>query len=206
MSARRNLGASAALFAAAGLPPLSNWLEADMARHMLLQFPLLLLAGTQLGLALPAGARRRMLRWNAHGLSGLALFVVVTGVWMIPRALDMVLLSTAMEAAKFVSLLAAGAALSISWRAATPVVQAFFLGNWAWMSAFVGLLYQDNPARLCNFYLVDQQVFAGRGLVALAVALPLVWLVQLVKSGYLRDAPCEHTRADDRVTDATRQR
>jgi hypothetical protein len=41
----------------------------------------------------------------------------------------------------------------------------------------VGLLYQDNPERLCNFYLLGDQEVAGRGLVIVAVLVPLAWLV-----------------------------
>lgn len=175
------------LIAACALPPLRGWLEADMARHMLVQFPLLVAAGALLGTPMPPGARERLGAFNTYGLAGFALFLLVTAFWMIPRALDEALLAPAIEVAKFASLVAAGTALRLSWRAAPPVVQAFFVGNWAWMSAAVGLLYEDAPARLCNFYLLDQQSVAGRGLVALAVIVPLAWVVSLARSGYLAD-------------------
>lgn len=171
----------------ATMVPLGTWMEANMARHMLIQFPLILTAGGFLGPALPAASRRRIADFNAHGLPGLLLFLAVTAFWMVPRALDLSLLSSRIEFAKVASLLCAGAAIRLSWRAAGPVVQAFFLGNWAWMSAAVGLSYQDNPERLCNFYLADQQVVAGQGLVALPLILTLAWTVLLIKSGYLRD-------------------
>jgi hypothetical protein len=158
-----------------------------MARHMLVQFPLLVGAGALLGRSLPPRARKGVAAFNAHGLAGFTLFLLVTAFWMIPRALDEALLSPAIEVAKFASLVAAGAALALSWRAAPPVVQAFFVGNWAWMSAVVGLLYTDAPARLCNFYLLDQQTVAGRGLVALAIIVPLAWIVSLARSGYLAE-------------------
>jgi hypothetical protein len=45
--------------------------------------------------------------------------------------LDLALLETRVEALKFVALVAAGAVAPASWRAAGPVVQAFFLGS-AW--------------------------------------------------------------------------
>lgn len=174
-----------AVVAASGLPPLRTWLEADMARHMLMQFPLLLLGGALMASTLPFGFRRRLDACNAHGLSGLLFFLLVSGFWMVPRALDEALLSGWVELAKVASLVGAGAALQLSWRAAGPIVQIFFLGNWAWMSAAVGLLYQDVTARLCNFYLLDQQLVAGQGLVALAVVVPLIWVGALIRSGYL---------------------
>ena len=187
MSPRLRILLALSTIAACALPPLRGWLEADMARHMLMQFPLLLAAGALLGTSLPRRGRQSVAAFNAHGLAGFALFLLATAFWMIPRALDEALLSPAIEVAKFASLVAAGAALALSWRAAPPVVQAFFVGNWAWMSAAVGLLYEDAPARLCNFYLLDQQAVAGRGLVALAVIVPLAWIVSLARSGYLAD-------------------
>ncbi len=167
--------------------PLGTWMEANMGRHMLIQFPLILTAGGLLGPALPAAGRQRVADLNAHGLPGLLLFLVVTAFWMVPRALDLSLLSSEIEFAKVTSLLGAGAAIQLSWRAAGPVVQVFFLGNWAWMSAAVGLSYQNNPEQLCNFYLADQQVVAGQGLVVLPLILTLAWIVSLIQSGYLWD-------------------
>lgn len=181
------LTATSAAAGAAMLPPLRAWLEADMARHMLLQLPLLLLAGALLALSLSAGARRRLAAWNAHGLSGLLLCLLVSAFWMIPRALDAALFSPWVAAAKFGTLIAAGAALPLSWRPAGPVVQAFFIGNWAWMSATAGLLYQDSTARLCNAYLLEQQAAAGHGLVAFALLVPLGWAVALGRRGDLTD-------------------
>jgi len=74
-----------------------------------------------------------------------------------------------------VSLLLAGAALRLSWRRAGEVVQAFFVGNAAWMTAVTGLLYQQLPQRLCNAYLQDEQTDTGIATVALAVTSGLFW-------------------------------
>src|SRR5690606_42002702 len=64
-----------------------------------------------------------------------------------------------------------------SLRRANSVIILFFLGNFSWMTAIAGLLYQDNPQRLCNFYLLGDQEIAGRGLVAVAVLVPVAWLL-----------------------------
>jgi hypothetical protein len=39
----------------------------------------------------------------------------------------------------------------------------------------VGWLYSEAPVRLCNYYLVDQQVSAGRALIAIAAAMAGAW-------------------------------
>ncbi|MCD6679176.1 MAG: hypothetical protein LT102_00745 [Burkholderiaceae bacterium] len=162
--------------------PLGNVLEAGMATHMLVQFPLLLLAGALLQPASSAGSGTgvrfgRGADWNRLGIAGLAFAACVLALTMIPRLLDLALVDVRVEAVKIVALLAAGAALRASWQRAGLVVQGFFLGNVLPMTAVVGTLYQDAPERLCNGYRLDEQVLVGTLLVALAVAGALGWLV-----------------------------
>ena len=171
--------AGLALCALLAWPALRQALEASMWRHMVLQFPLLMLAGALLAAALPPRARGAVARWNAHGIAGLVGVTVVLGVLMVPRALDLALRDAAAESAKCVALLGAGAALRLSWRAAGLVVQGFFLGNMLPMTAVVGQLYIDSPLRLCNAYLLDDQARLGQWLVGLALLLALGWLAQV---------------------------
>ncbi len=163
-------------------------LERSMTAHMLVHIPLLVLSGVLLGHAglhavshLPDGHLRRWLTalrgFDAHGAPGL-LFASLAGMyWMIPKALDDVLLSPWVALGKFVSLMLAGMWLAAAWRRAHRVIRLFFVGGFCWTSAIVGMLYQESSARLCNFYLLDDQTWAGRGLVILAILLPLTWLV-----------------------------
>jgi len=158
--------------------PLRDFFEAGMATHMLVQFPLLLLAGALLYDARsPACSDGSESAWNRLGIAGLAFAACVLALTMIPRLLDLALVDPRVEAVKVVALLAAGAALRASWPRAGLVVQGFFLGNVLPMTAVVGTLYQDAPDRLCNGYRLDEQVLVGTLLVALAIAVALGWLV-----------------------------
>lgn len=162
--------------------PLRDVLEAGMATHMLVQFPLLLLAGALLQPASSAGSEAGApfgpgADWNRLGIAGLAFAACVLALTMVPRLLDLALVDARVEAVKIVVLLAAGAALRASWPRAGLVVQGFFLGNVLPMTAVAGTLYQDAPERLCNGYRLDEQVLVGTLLVALAVATALTWLV-----------------------------
>ena len=159
------------------LPTSRDVLEASMWRHMLLQFPLLLLVGMGGAAALPARVRAGVACWNAHGISGLVAAALVLAVLMVPRVLDLALISPAVEAAKYAALLLAGAALRLSWRPADWLVQGFFLGNVLPMTAVVGQLYIDSPVRVCNAYLLDDQTRLGQWLVGLAAVVALGWLV-----------------------------
>jgi len=157
------------------LPAVRTWMEAGMARHMLLQLPLLVLAGVTL-----RGLRWRVpafARCDAHGLTGLTLLLCASACWMIPRALDASLTHGLVEALKFGSLLLAGLFLPGSLGRAGMVVQLFFLANLCAMCAIAGLLYQEAPQRLCNAYLLDEQSVAGGGLVGLALGVAVVWCV-----------------------------
>ena len=161
---RRQCLAAAVLLATLMVPALREWLTASMWRHMVLQFPV----------------------WMGAG----ALLVVgaVLAVLMVPRVLDLALVSPGIEAAKCGALLLAGALLRLSWRAAGLVVQGFFLGNLLPMTAVVGQLYIDSPLRLCNAYLLDDQARLGEWLVATAAVLAVAWLAQVARTMVLRDA------------------
>ncbi len=154
-----------------------QYLEQTMARHMLLQIPMLIIGGAAVGRALSlAGVKAGRLRaYDEHGITGLLAFVLVTGYWMMPKVLDSALTSAATEQCKILSLVAAGFVLPASLSRANTIIQLFFLGNFAPMMAVAGMLYQDAPVRLCNSYLIDDQVVAGTGLVMLALAVPLLW-------------------------------
>lgn len=170
------------------LPPLRALLEASMSLHMLVQFPLLVLAGFLLAGQVPQAWSAGLQRWNAYGISGLVLVAVVLSLGMIPRLLDLVLVDPAMEAAKWLALLACGAALRGSWKRAGLVVQGFFLFNVLPMMGVAGQLYQDSPLRLCNAYLLDDQVWLGQALVAVAFAVAFAWMAQLFIVLARRDA------------------
>lgn len=180
--------AALALLAMLAVPALRHALEAGMARHMLVQFPLFMLAGALLAGALPASARNAIARWNAHGISGLVATALVLGLLMVPRVLDLALVNPAIELAKCSALVLVGAALRLSWRPAGLVVQGFFLGNVLPMTAVVGQLYVDTPTRVCNAYLLDDQELLGHWLVWLAIVIAVVWLGWMLYAMVRRDA------------------
>jgi len=157
-----------------------SWLEADMARHMLIEFPLLLVAGLGTAKALPERAVALIMRSNQLGLAGFTFVSLTAAYWMIPAALDQALSSGPAAVAKYTSFLAAGILVPVSFQAAPLAMQAFFVGNWVWMTATVGLLYQNAPQQLCVNYLIGTQLNTGEGLVAAAVAIAALWCVYAV--------------------------
>ena len=162
--------------------PLRHVLEGSMALHMLLELPLLLVSGWAAGTVLarhhlPAGLPRLI---DANGVLGLAFASCVGALWMIPSMLDLSLLDSGVQWAKYSAWWLAGLVLRASWQRTEPEIAAFFLGNVAWMLATAGLLYQDEEQRLCVSYLVDEQTTTGQGLIVLALVVGGFALVHLI--------------------------
>ena len=176
------LPAAGLLLCLLALPAARDWLEASMTRHMLVQFPLLALAGFGLAASLSQRWVTRMNRWNGNGVTGLFAAALVLALLMIPRLLDLALVNGWIELAKFLALLVCGAAVQLSWQPAGLLVQGFFLGNVLPMTVVVGYLFESSPVRLCNAYLLGDQESLGQGLVWVAAAVGLAWFACLVRT------------------------
>jgi len=164
--------AGAFIIVVLALPGMRQALERLMIAHMLVQIPLLAAAGALIAPAIPKRWIERVEPWNRGGLSGVLLALIASSWWMVPRALDSVLSSSALELAKFVTLpVFVGVPLAVSWTRLTGMGQSFVIANVLPMWAVVGWLYVAAPVRVCNFYLVEQQVMAGRGLLWISAGL-----------------------------------
>ena len=163
-----------------------DFFEASMAMHMLIQIPLILFAGIAFYLSLKHSRfsqynlykviATKLKKFNMLGISGFLFISLVSMYWMIPKALDSVLVSEYAQLSKYLSVLISGWLIHISYKASHTVVRLFFIGIVCWTMAIVGLLYQETDTRLCNFYLIGDQQLAGFGLVILAVVLPICWM------------------------------
>ncbi|WP_116812313.1 hypothetical protein [Steroidobacter cummioxidans] len=155
--------------------PLRTQAEASMLRHMLAVFPLLFASGYVCAGAIGERVRAAFAHWDSHGISGLVFVSAVLTVWMIPNALDMATTGLPVDLAKTVSVFAAGLVFALSVSRASAVIQLFFVGQWATMTIFVGVLFQSLPSRLCAAYLQTDQARTGEGLVALATIVAGTW-------------------------------
>ena len=173
--------AAAIMLCLLALPSVRHFLEASMTRHMLVQFPLVLLCGFWLAGSLPRSWLAPANKWNMHGISGLFATALLLALLMVPRLLDLALIDVRIELAKWLALLVCGTAVRLSWQSAGLVVQGFFLGNVLPMMAVVGYLFDSSPVRVCNAYLLDDQKGLGQKLVWIAVAIGLAWFASVVR-------------------------
>ena len=154
------------------LPPLRAALETRMSLHMLVQMPLLALAGWWLAQSLPAAWVAALARWNHHGITGFLLASLTGMLWMVPRMLDAALDEPWVTLAKFASIpLLIGAPLALSWPRAGFVMRGAVLVEAVATAFRLGWLYLASPTRLCSSYLLDDQQRLGQGLLVLGVAL-----------------------------------
>ena len=141
-----------------------DWMQAHMARHMLLQMPLLAWSGWLLHASTGKRVQGGLEPWNYYGLSGFLFIQCVAAFWMVPRALDLALVSSTMAGAKVASWILGGFLLRQSAQQSNIIVELFMLGNFAMMTAAVSDIYERAPIRLCNAYVQGDQVATARGL------------------------------------------
>ena len=168
------------------LPPIRQALEATMTAQMLLQIPLLAVAGGLAARAIPRRVDAALAPWNRQGIAGLLLASFAAAVWMLPRMMDASVNDAWWAAAKFTSVpLLIGVPLALSWPHAGFVVRGVFLLETIATAFRLGWLYLAVPVRLCSNYLLGDQQRLGRGLVALGAVLCIVLAWKLVW-GHLR--------------------
>ena len=176
------LSAAAALLLVLAMPPVRQFLETSMTRHMLVQFPLLAFSGFLLAGTLSRPFVERINRWNDYGITGLFATALLLALLMIPRVLDLALIDVRIEITKWLALLASGVALRLSWQPAGWLLQGFFLGNVLPMTAVVGYLFESSPVRVCNAYLLDDQAWLGQGLEWLSGIVAAAWFACLLRA------------------------
>jgi hypothetical protein len=165
------------LAGALGVAPLRAALESSMVTHMLVQIPLLVLAGWLFAVSLRPALDASIDRLDRSGIALALVALFASSYWMLPRALDAALADPWVEVSKFLTLpLLVGVPARLCAPRLSPLAAGFIVANLLSMWAAAGWMYRAFPARLCNYYLIDQQVLAGTLLVWLSVALAVIWL------------------------------
>lgn len=164
--------------------PVADWLEQSMLRHVLIQLPLLVFLGYQLGKTRYFNLKI-IDQINEKGVAGIILVIFISLYWMLPRALDASLADPAMALAKYLSLpLLIGLPLALSWNKLHPIFRAVVHIELLAMLFRLGWLYLVSPVRLCNAYQLGEQVLLGKYLLFIAVIISVFWCIKLFTANY----------------------
>lgn len=163
------------------VPPVRQALQATMTAQMLVQIPLLVVAGWLISSVVPRHLDAALARWNGAGIAGALLASFTGAIWMLPRTLDASVDDAWLATAKFTSIpLLIGVPLALSWPLMTFVVRGVFLLELTASAFRMGWLYLVSPMRLCSNYLLGDQQLLGRLLLLLGAALCLLLAWQLI--------------------------
>ncbi len=166
------------------IPQGAEWLESTMTGHMLIQFPLLVLAGYWIGIVWKQGTPS--IDNYLGGIPGLLLIIFTFLFWMIPRSLDQAITSDFMEIAKYITLtLCVGVPLGVGWHKFGFIVKGFVWIHLISMIFLMGWVYATSPIRVCNQYLIDTQRVAGWVLLGLGVAIVLFHMGKMVRNAFV---------------------
>ncbi len=153
-------------------------LESDPVTHILVQLPLLAVAGALAVRDLSIGHGD----WNRGGVAALLIALFTIAYWMLPRSIDAALQSPVVGTAKFISVpLLVGVPLAIAWSRAHPLLRGFLKAEAISMLGVLAFLYTHAPFRICNAYLVNDQERLGYGFFFVAIGLSLIWIFPLFK-------------------------
>lgn len=160
---KRNAAFGFGLLILLSFPPVKQLMETYMVGQMIVQLPLLVLAGFYIGKAIRAKIPIDQTEFNTNGVPGILLAIFTISFWMLPRSIDASINEEIFAIAKYSSLpLLAGIPICFSWFRLNSIGKNFIWANLISMFVVMGWLYIKSPIRLCNNYLIGQQLLLGQ--------------------------------------------
>jgi len=182
----KQAGLGSILYIMLAIPPISTYLESIMITHMLIQLPLLIIAGFLIGKGILQKWTSFFTNWNDNGVPGMILIVIITMYWMLPRALDEALTISYVQVFKIVSLPLVGILLRDSWKKIQTLGRSFIFLNYLSMFGLMAWLYIDSPIQICNNYLETEQKMLGWGFLLITIWM-ILFLIQAVFTDHSRE-------------------
>lgn len=165
------------------LSPIGSLIETSLVSHLVIEYPLLILSGGLIAQGFKPALKTLFKGINQGGFFGLLFASLIIVFWMIPRWLDASLANSSIAYAKYLSLFCAGLLLSISWPLAHTITRAIIKIEFLVMLFRLGWLYLISPQRLCNNYLLGEQVLLGQIFISIAFSLIIYWLIPIFFGG-----------------------
>jgi len=167
---------------------LVRWLEHTMVGHIVIGFPLLISFGFYIG-------RRNanvFCRFATGGIPAILLATFTLAFWMIPRWVDASVTSLGVALIKYLCLIFfVGFMLGGSWAHLHFITKAVIKIEFLTMLFRLGWLYLVSPERLCNNYLLAEQLVLGKLFLAIGLLLTLLFCLPAFCPDLLKKQPAD---------------
>lgn len=157
-----------------------RWFEQSLVVTILVGYPLLIYLGYFYGRELSAQRAFRSILNVIGGIPGVLIATFTLAFWMIPRWVDASVVNLEIAIIKYLCLiLLVGFNLGCSWAKMHFITKAVLKIEFLTMLFRLGWLYVISPDRLCNNYLLGEQVLLGKSFLAIGGLLTLVLCLPL---------------------------
>lgn len=157
-----------------------RWFEQSLVVNILVGYPLLVYFGFYYGRELIDHRTLRSTLDVIGGIPGVLVATFTLAFWMIPRWVDASLAHLNIALIKYLCLiLLVGFSLGCSWSRMHFITKAVLKIEFLTMLFRLGWIYMISPDRLCNNYLLGEQVLLGKSLLAIGFLLMIVLCLPL---------------------------
>ena len=165
------------------VPPFRFLIEQSMFVQMVIQMPLLFIAGALLNrLSISKNITNIFGYWNVFGLTGFMLAQNILIYWMLPISIDRAVIMPLVDVVKVLTMILAGFFVGDALNKSPAALQLFFIGYFVAMMIWLGMYFIYTDARLCNAYSLNSQYWTGYGLCAISVMVAAYWSYRVLKN------------------------
>jgi len=165
------------------VPPFRFLIEQSMFVQMVIQMPLLFIAGALLNrLSISKNITNIFGYWNVFGLTGFMLAQNILIYWMLPISIDRAVIMPLVDVVKVLTMILAGFFVGDALNKSPAALQLFFSGYFVAMMIWLGMYFIYTDARLCNAYSLNSQYWTGYGLCAISVMVAAYWSYRVLKN------------------------
>jgi hypothetical protein len=159
---------------------LSRWLEQSLIASLLFAYPALVLFGYALGVEAIKGRLFSSIVGHSGGVPGVLVATFSLVFWMIPRWMDASVAHLEIAIIKYLCLMfLVGFPLGVGWSKMHFITRAVVKIEFLTMLFRLGWIYLISPDRLCNSYLIGEQVLLGKMFIAIALLLVVLFCAPL---------------------------
>jgi len=162
------------------LMSLARWFEQSLVVNILIGYPMLVYFGYIYGRELTQYRLVRAILDNIGGIPGVLIATFTLAFWMVPRWVDASVTHYEIGIIKYLCLIfLVGGTVGCSWSKMHFITRAVLKIEFLTMLFRLGWIYVISPDRLCNNYLLGEQVLLGKSFLAIGLLLTIALCLPL---------------------------